>query len=97
MRPTTFTALVSLLAATLNEVEADPATTIITSWIPRNVCPASTASESHEAQATPAAVDHPVLEPVVHWDHDLEDEGHLMPSLTGLLYYSEGGSNGNNQ
>ncbi|KAL8692316.1 MAG: hypothetical protein Q9218_002633 [Villophora microphyllina] len=34
-----------------------------------------------------------VLEPAVHWDHDLDGLPNLSPSTSGSLYYSEGGTN----
>lgn len=74
-------------------VAAGPAVTL-TTRITRSECPAPTASEPPKSQATPAAVPHTILEPGVHWDHDLEDDAHLVPSLTGQLFYSENGTNG---
>ncbi|KAL9036648.1 MAG: hypothetical protein Q9214_006041 [Letrouitia sp. 1 TL-2023] len=86
--------LVSCLGILVNVIEtlADPAITL-TTRIPRNVCAGPSTSVPPKSQASPATVPHAVLQPAVHWDHDVNDDAHLIPSLTGDLYYSENGTN----
>ncbi|KAL8871510.1 MAG: hypothetical protein Q9174_002673 [Haloplaca sp. 1 TL-2023] len=67
----------------------------LTTTITQDGCPTSrktTATGQSPPKSSSTGTAHPVLSPAVHWDQDLGDLAQLLPSTSGQLYYSEGGT-----